>query len=163
MGYDLRKTIDSDAVNALAKECCAGHKSIRVARENGANVMEMRGRIIEMLMPSAYRVVASFRRLPRASRVQYDDMIQSAMQGMIEGVDSFEPDRGNKIQTHIWYQIRYRVMRGALSDHWVVMRPPQRLIEKFMCGNLEADEYKQYVEKAFGAEHVDEVRRYSDE
>jgi len=157
MGYNLKARIDSDAVNALAQQACCGESSIRVAREMGHSVEPLRGLVVEAMMPAVYRVIAGFKTPPGHSRVEHEDVVQGGMLGLVESVDSFEPSRGYKLETFAWYKIRRRAQSVIQHDHWVVMRPPHRLIEAYMCGRMTTDEWNDYRDKAFGVEGEDEL------
>lgn len=152
MGYDLTQRIDSKAVNELAVQACCGEATIRSAREKGHRVDPMRGMVIEAMMPAVFRVIAGFKMAPHDSRVCREDIVQGGMLGLVESVDAFEPARGYKIETFAWYKIRRRAQAVIQSDHWVVMRPPHRLIEAYMCGKLSVAEWNEYRDRAFGAE-----------
>jgi len=157
MGYDLRARIDSKAVNDMAQTACCGEQSIRVARERGHRVEPLRGLVIEAMMPSVFRVIAGFKIPPQESRVCRDDLVQGGMLGLVESVDSFEPARGYKLETFAWYKIRRRAQAVVQQDHWVVMRPPHRLIEAYMCGRLDPEQWADYRDRAFGVEVDDEL------
>lgn len=151
-------------IASIIAETARPYECLRDAREHGVYVIPVRDEAIELCLPLASRFVHAIVKLPGVSRVEVEDLEQAASLGIIEGVDSFKPSMGVKIQTHLWMRMRLRVNQERALGHWVIMRPPKSLIEKYMSGQLSTKEQEAYLFKFVQPESIagEESKPYGD-
>jgi RNA polymerase sigma factor for flagellar operon FliA len=72
--------------------------------------------------------------------VEHADLVSNGFFGLIDAVDRFDPDRGNKFETYAMQRIRGAILDELRSNDWVPrsVRQKHRAIEKAMA-KLEAD------------------------
>lgn len=87
-----------------------------------ARTEEMRNHLIEYYMPLAYQTAEKMaRNLPQ--NVDTGDLIMAASLGLIDAIEKFEPERGNKFETYCCIR-----MHGAIIDDLRRMDPVPRQI-----------------------------------
>jgi DNA-directed RNA polymerase specialized sigma subunit len=146
-----RDIVDVDLVRRIITAAVGPHASLREARENGVYVMPSRDRAIELCMPLAPRTIERLTAIPWASRVEFADLEAAALQGIVEGVDRYQPRKlykGKPIQVntylHLW--IRKRVYEEVQQNHWAIMRPPRSHVEPYMQGVMSQSERETYID-----------------
>jgi RNA polymerase sigma factor for flagellar operon FliA len=88
----------------------AGNRYLEDPRENAA----ARDRILNEYIPYVRRVVGRMAiHLPNS--VDLEDLVHAGIIGLIDAIDRFEPDRGNKFLTYALYRIRGAVLSELRS------------------------------------------------
>lgn len=148
-------TIDDEGIRGVISEAIGTYPSFLAAREANVFVVPARDLAIEMASPLAPRLARTLIRVPWTSRIQYEDLEQAAMLGIIEGIDSFEPaktyedKRGKthlvKPSTHLFWRIRKRVLEEVQDTHWIVAKPTRADIEAYMKNEMAPNEREAYI------------------
>jgi RNA polymerase sigma factor for flagellar operon FliA len=79
---------------------------------------EVRHKLIEEYAPLAKYVVDRMN-IRASGSVSYDDLVGTAVLGLIEAIDRFDPQRGVKFNTYAYYRIRGAVMDMLREQDWV--------------------------------------------
>lgn len=143
--------VDADQVRSIIVGVIGEHSTIRDAREAGVYVIPARDRAIEMCLPLAPRTIHKLTTIPWASRVEFDDLEGAACQGIVEGIDRFQPRKTYKgqpikVNTYLYLWIRKRVLEEVAANHWSIMRPARALMESYMKGELDPFEREAYMD-----------------
>ncbi len=144
-----REAFDDTLVRGIILEAIGPYKNFREAREHGVNVTIARDRVIELCVEFAPAAINKLAQIPRSSRIERDDLLQAAVLGIIESLDSFQPRKtykGQRIKvvTHIFWRVRKRVYKEVEEHHWNIMKPAQRDAEAYMQGKLDPDAHEKY-------------------
>lgn len=142
--------IDDDRIRRVIIDAIGRHDSLRAAREANVFVVPARDRAIELASPLAARLCRKIIRVPWTSRIQYEDLEQSALEGIVEGIDSYEPGRifnGRPIKpsTHLFWRVRKRVLEEVQDTHWIVAKPTRSDIEAFMKDEMTEGQREAYI------------------
>lgn len=88
-----------------------------------------------------------YNRMAKMSRVEIDDLVSSALQGLHEAIGTFEPRRREaRVSTHISWQIRYRMNEERSRSHWKLQKPPESLEREYMAGRLQGVDLENYLD-----------------
>lgn len=93
-----------------------------------------RTRLIEANMGLAYSYAKRF----AATNMEYEDLAQEGMIGLMDGVDRFDPKRGVKFSTYAVWHIRKAIMESIRSRNDTV-RTPRRQQSKTCATLVNAD------------------------
>lgn len=146
--------IDDDRARRLTLEAIDTHPSFRIAREHGLNVLDLRDTVVGICEPMVPGTVRKLVRLPVHSRIEYADLVQAGILGLIEAVDSYEPrkvvkhngkPRFMRLSSHAWWRIRKRVFEEVQETHWMLTRPPRSEVERFMKDEMDDFERAVYI------------------
>lgn len=148
-------TIDEARIRAIVREAIGPHSCLRQARESGLYVVRERDAAIELAAPLAPRLARTLVKVPWTSRVQYEDLEQSALEGIVEGIDSFDPTKtytpkggGTRlvaVSTHLFWRIRKRVFMEVQDTHWLLAKPSREDIEAYMKDAMTEGERLAYI------------------
>jgi RNA polymerase primary sigma factor len=92
---------------------------------------EERNKLVEDNMGLAYSYAQRF----CATNMEYEDLAQEGMIGLMDAVDRFDPNRGVKFSTYAVWHIRKSIMEAIRSRNDIV-RTPRRQTSK-SCTTLE--------------------------
>lgn len=169
--------IDHLRVRRIVLDAIGPHSCIAAAREAGIFLIPSRDQAVEIAMPMGPKIAQQYvNRMPDNTRVEIDDLEQASRQGVLEGIDRYEPRKlykGNPIQadTYLYLWIRKRVLEEIAGTHWRITRPPRKEMERYMKGELtdeQAHHYAKFVlsgcynEDLHGAPEYDDRRDRSD-
>lgn len=91
------------------------------------------------------------------SRVDEEDIISSALMGLIDAVDRFDPDYGYAFTTYAHFWIIKRINESIESSHWGTMRPPRELVRRVIYrGDVSDDDTTQYSARYYGGTSSDD-------
>lgn len=115
----------------------------------------------------AYKVAKKYALLNRRWRhVDEEDILQASLIGLIEAVDRFDPDRGNRFTTYANFWIFKRVLEDIYSQLWVTVKPPLKDTHSFFrkMGETSQEESDAYVDRFIlrGDSHPDESQGIDD-
>lgn len=83
----------------------------------------------ECLFLHNQRLVHSIARRYPQSGMNYEDIVQHGMAGLIRAVELFDPEQGNKFSTYATWWIRQAITRGIANDARLI-RLPVHMVEK---------------------------------
>lgn len=85
--------------------------------------------------------------------VEHADLVSNGFFGLVDAVDRFDPDRGNKFETYAMQRIRGAILDELRSNDWVPrsVRQKHRTIEKAMA-KLEGELGRTPTEEELAAE-----------
>lgn len=148
-------SIDEARIRAIIVDAIGPHSCLREARESGLYVVRQRDEAIELAQPLAPRLARTLVKVPWTSRIQYEDLEQSALEGIVEGIDSFDPTKTYKpkkgperlvaVTTHLFWRIRKRVFMEVQDTHWLLAKPSREDIEAYMKGTMDEGARRAYV------------------
>lgn len=99
---------------------------------------ETRDRIIEYYLPLV-NIIAGRLAISLPSHVDKDDLISSGFFGLMDAVDRYDYDRGNKFQTYAGVRIRGSMLDYLRSKDWISVSLRQKLRKyENTVGQLEA-------------------------
>lgn len=147
--------VDDERIRRIVLDAIGHYECIAQARENGLYVVRQRDEVIELAMPLAPKLARRLVRVPWTSRVHYEDLEQAACEGIIEGVDSFDPRRtyfkkdGSehlvKPSSHLFWRVRKRVFMEVQDTHWLLAKPSREDVEAYMKGLMNEADRRAYV------------------
>lgn len=147
----MRQKVDDDLVRSTILDAIGEHATMREAQCAGVYVHPVRDLVVATCMPLAPRFIHSMTSIPWASRVEFDDLEGAALEGIVEGVDRYQPrktykDKPIKPSTYLYLWIRKRVLEEVAATHWAIMRPPRALMESYFKDGLEPGEREAYMD-----------------
>lgn len=94
-----------------------------------------------------------------------DDILQSAMLGLIDAVDKYDPDKGYAFTTYAHWWILKRIDEEITANHWNTMRPPRSLMRSFLYRKFDYEESGEYMNKFMSRDDITEIdhNRYIDQ
>lgn len=147
----MSERIDHVRVRQVILDAIGPHGCIHEAREAGVYLMPARDLAIELAMPMGPKIAQQYaNKMPRNTRVEIADLEQASRQGVLEGVDRYEPRKlykGRPIQadTYLYLWIRKRVLEEIACTHWSITRPPRKEMERYMKGEMTDEEVHHYT------------------
>lgn len=147
MSHDELPKADLAKAKRLIIAAIGPHASLREAAAAGLNVAKQRAHIIELCMPLVEPYVKKLVKLPGASRVELDDLYSSGLEGLITGIDRYNPNGGAAVNTYAYNWIMLRTREEIQRSHWQTMKPPRGQIHHFMSGQMDDDEREAYLDK----------------
>lgn len=91
------------------------------------------------------------------SHMDDDDILQSAMLGLIDAVDRYDPTKGFSFTTYAHFWIVKRIDEEVSANHWNTMRPPRNMMRSFLYRKFDYDEAGEYMGKFMSQNAVSEV------
>lgn len=91
------------------------------------------------------------------SHIDDDDILQSAMHGLIDAVDKYDPTKGFSFTTYAHFWIVKRIDEQISSNHWNTMRPPRNMMRSFLYRKFDYDEAGEYMGKFMSQSNVTDV------
>lgn len=147
----MRQRVDDDLVRCAILDAIAEHETLRDAQCAGIYVHPVRDLVVAACMPLAPRTIHKLTTIPWASRVDFEDLEGAALQGIVEGVDRYQPRKLYKGQpikpsTYLYLWIRKRVLEEVAATHWAIMRPPRAQMEAYFKDELDPLEREAYMD-----------------
>lgn len=147
----MSERIDHALIRQIVLQAIGHYSCIHEARENGVYLIPARDRAIELAMPMGPKIAQQYRnRMPEGTRVEISDLEQAARQGVLEGIDRYQPrklHRGRPIQvdTYLYLWIRKRVLEEIADTHWLITKPPRDERERFFKDEMSEPERVEYA------------------
>lgn len=150
----MSERIDHVRIRTIILDAIGPYGCIHEAREHGIFLIPARDRAIELAMPMGPKIAQQYRnRMPDGTRVDINDLEQAGRQGVLEGIDRYQPRklyRGRPIQvdTYLYLWIRKRVLEEIAESHWLITKPPRDERERYFkdeMTELERIEYANLV------------------
>lgn len=82
----------------------------------------------------------------RNQHVEYEDIVQAGIEGMIKATHKFNPDSGNKFTTYATFWVRKYIVAHVENTHSRLMRVPKHVVADYTNSRMtqrEADDYRQ--------------------
>lgn len=143
--------IDHVLIRQVILDAIGPWQCIHEAREQGVYLIPARDRAIELAMPLGPKIAQQYRnRMPDGTRVEIRDLEQAGRQGVLEGIDRYQPRKlykGKPIQvdTYLYLWVRKRVLEEIAGTHWRIQRPSRDEMERYMKGQMTDQEYYDYA------------------
>lgn len=110
--------------------------------------LEARKQMIEGNAGFAYKRAIKYASMNSGwSHIDSDDILQSAMMGLVEAVDRFDPDKGYAFTTYAHWWIVKRISEEISMTHWNTMRPPRNMMRDFLYKKMTGGEAGEYITK----------------
>lgn len=97
---------------------------------------EIRNKLVEKYMYIAEILAKKF----VGRGVEYDDLFQVATEGLISGVEKYDPDMGTQFTTYITPTVT-GMIKNYFRDHTHTIRPPRKLYSVAAAVRSEVNEY----------------------
>lgn len=91
------------------------------------------------------------------THIDDDDILQSAMMGLIDAVDKYDPDKGFAFTTYAHFWIIKRIDEEISANHWNTMRPPRNMMRNFLYRKFDYDQSGEYMSKFMSNNSIDNV------
>jgi len=112
----------SAVANLLAQtpdRLLTGEEEKRLTERAAAGDREAR----KQLVKHNHRLVVSIAKDYRGMGVDFEDLLMAGFEGLLEGINRFDPQLGNKLSTYVTWWIRQRILR-ELDKHSTTIRVP---------------------------------------
>lgn len=135
------------------------HKeNIRLARLARQGDLRARQKLIEANAGLAYNNALRYSGMNRArTQIDPEDILQSAMIGLIEAVDSFDPEKGFKFVTYAHWWVNKRISEEIFKQHWNTVKPPEGMARGYLFRHMDDAEQGEYVNQFMGFCTVNDV------
>lgn len=153
--------IDHVRIRQIILEAVGPWSCIHEARENGIWLVPARDLAIELALPLGPRIAQQYaNRMPSTTRVEIKDLEQAGRQGVLEGVDRYNPHKLYRskadikagrpakpiqVDTYLYLWVRKRVLEEIAGTHWRITKPPRKEMERYMKGEMSDDECHEYA------------------
>lgn len=126
-----------------------------LARRVRAGDERARQRMIEGNTGFAYKRAFKYAQANHGwGHIDSEDILQSALMGLIEAVDRYDPDKLNEktgrpyaFTTFAHWWILKRINEEVWTRHWNTMRPPRHDMRAFLYRRMDYDATSEYVEQ----------------
>lgn len=81
------------------------------------------------------------------SHIDDDDILQSAMLGLIDAVDRYDPEKGFAFTTYAHFWIVKRIDEEISANHWNTMRPPRNMMRSFLYRKFDYEASAEYISR----------------
>lgn len=149
-------------------DCIGEHQTFMAAAEAGIHITPARDRVVEICIPLAAIGVRKYgSRIPTLSRIERDDLLQAALEGILHAVNDYDPrhtynGRPLQINTWLFFRIRKEIYREISDHHWTISKPSWTDRENYMNDRLSADDRALYIDEYLRAapDPTDETERW---
>lgn len=107
-----------NAPNEIARQ-----KAIKKRERLAEDYRKVKETIVEANLRLVVSIAAQYREAV-AGRMAFADLIQEGNIGLMEGIDNFDPEKGCKLSSYVWWQIFKAVMWAISTQSHTICLPP---------------------------------------